>query len=140
MRSTLFLKELLRNRQRHSELQGRIVTRQTPGNWRRAQAPSLFEAYMTPEVWLQTAIFAVVLLGILWRLAVMATKFETIGIQQASEISQLKDEVKEVAKVVTALAVQSTRLDTMGSRLAMQEKLIDDLRRGEGFIKFPQSR
>ena len=70
----------------------------------------------------------------------MATKFETIGIQQASEISQLKDEVKEVAKVVTALAVQSTRLDTMGSRLAMQEKLIDDLRRGEGFIKFPQTR
>lgn len=71
----------------------------------------------------------------------MATKFETIGKQQAVEISELKEEVKAVSKVVTQMAVQNTRLDAMAQRMTIQEKLIDDLRRGEGFIyplKFPR--
>ncbi len=49
--------------------------------------------------------------------------------QQAAEIAMLKDEIKELSKLVTEVAVQSSRLD-------MLEKRYDELRHGEGFV-FP---
>lgn len=89
---------------------------------------------MTPEAWIQLVGTGIVVIGILWRIATMATKFEAFGKVQAGEIKELKDEVKEIAKVVTQMAVQTTRLDAMAQRISMIEKLIDDLRRGEGYI------
>jgi hypothetical protein len=49
--------------------------------------------------------------------------------QQASEIAALKDEIKELSKLVTEVAVQSKRLD-------MLEQRYEELRHGEGFV-FP---
>ena len=49
--------------------------------------------------------------------------------QQAAEIAMLKDEIKELSKLVTEVAVQSKRLD-------MLEQRYEELRHGEGFV-FP---
>jgi len=49
--------------------------------------------------------------------------------QQAAEIAALKDEIKELSKLVTEVAVQSKRLDIL-------ERRYDELRHGEGFV-FP---
>ena len=51
--------------------------------------------------------------------------------QQAAEIASLKDEIKELSKLVTEVAVQSKRLD-------MLEQRYEELRHGEGFV-FPLS-
>jgi hypothetical protein len=51
--------------------------------------------------------------------------------QQAAEIAMLKDEIKELSKLVTEVAVQSKRLDIL-------ERRYDELRHGEGFV-FPLS-
>jgi hypothetical protein len=49
--------------------------------------------------------------------------------QQAAEIAMLKDEIKELSKLVTEVAVQSKRLDIL-------EQRYEELRHGEGFV-FP---
>jgi hypothetical protein len=49
--------------------------------------------------------------------------------QQAAEIAALKDEIKELSKLVTEVAVQSKRLDIL-------EQRYEELRHGEGFV-FP---
>ncbi len=51
--------------------------------------------------------------------------------QQASEIAALKDEIKELSKLVTEVAVQSKRLDIL-------EQRYEELRHAEGFV-FPVS-
>ena len=51
--------------------------------------------------------------------------------QQAAEIASLRDEIKELSKLVTEVAVQSKRLD-------MLEQRYEELRHGEGFV-FPLS-
>lgn len=81
--------------------------------------------------------FVLNLLGIgfaLVKLGIAVGKFETIGKQQALEISQLKDTVKAIGSLVTEMAVSSQRMDMMAERLNRNERVIDDLRRGEGFI------
>jgi hypothetical protein len=47
--------------------------------------------------------------------------------RQAIEIAELKTEIKKLGDVLTALAVQESRLD-------MHEKWIDELRRGIGLV------
>jgi hypothetical protein len=49
--------------------------------------------------------------------------------QQAAEIAALKDEIKELSKLVTEVAVQSKRLDIL-------EQRYEELRHGDGFV-FP---
>jgi hypothetical protein len=49
--------------------------------------------------------------------------------QQATEIAALKDEIRELSRLVTEVAVQSARID-------MLEKRYEELRHGEGFV-FP---
>ena len=47
--------------------------------------------------------------------------------QQTAEIAMLKDEIKELSKLVTEVAVQSKRLDIL-------EQRYEELRHGEGFV------
>lgn len=70
----------------------------------------------------------------IYKLGGAVTKFEMIGRQQAVEITGLKDAVKEISTLVTNTAVQTQRLDNISARLGRVEALIDDIRRGEGFI------
>lgn len=61
-------------------------------------------------------------------------KFEQIGTQQAEEIKELKQNVEVVGELVTKLALQTQRQDSLEKRMDRHEATIEDLRRGEGFI------
>jgi hypothetical protein len=50
------------------------------------------------------------------------------------QLKELKDEQKEFRTILTQVAVQNTRLDNQGSQLTMLAKMVEDIRRGEGFI------
>lgn len=81
--------------------------------------------------------FAVNLIAIvvaIYKLGQAVGKFELIGKQQAGEISSLKEAVKEVSVLVTDMALHNQRLDNLSARLNRTEKLIEDIRRGEGMI------
>lgn len=71
---------------------------------------------------------------VVYRLGRTVEKFEAIGMQQASEITELKKDVRSMSELITQVAVQTTRQDTFESRLTRMEQLQDDMRRGEGFI------
>jgi hypothetical protein len=71
---------------------------------------------------------------LLFKLGRAVSRFEIVGEAQAREITQLKDTVKSVADLITKYALQTQRLDNCMDRLEHCERLIDDLRRGEGFI------
>lgn len=81
---------------------------------------------------------AVMLVGsvaaVVYKLGRAVEKFEAIGAQQASEITQLKAEVKIVTEVMTKIALTTQRQDVLEQRLNRQEQLLDDVRRGEGMI------
>lgn len=80
----------------------------------------------------------IVLLGgggtVIFKLGSAVTKFELIGTQQAGEISELKKQVEGLGKIITAMAVEKTRLDGHADRLNRVEKQLDELRHGEGYV------
>lgn len=55
-----------------------------------------------------------------------------------NEITEMKDVAKAMAKIVTSMAVQTTRLDTAAERLNVMDRKIEDLRRGDGYIHGPR--
>jgi hypothetical protein len=58
-----------------------------------------------------------------------------IGMNSMSKaIGVLTEDVKELNKLMTSVAVQNQRLDNVGERLNMVERRYDELRRGEGLI------
>lgn len=59
--------------------------------------------------------------------------------QQAKYLKDVQDELKELRKIVTDVAVQKSRLDAQDQRLNEHGRMMEDLRRGEGFI-FPLER
>lgn len=61
-------------------------------------------------------------------------EFKSIGLQQAKEITELKNTVSGVAELITKWAITNERLDGMSMRLGRAEVQIDELRRGEGLI------
>ena len=72
---------------------------------------------------------------VVYKLGRAVERFEAIGRQQATEISQLKDSVKIISDVVTKIALTNQRQDVLEERQNRMEQLVDDLRRGEGFIR-----
>ena len=50
-------------------------------------------------------------------------------------VGELKEDIKALNKVITEVAVQTQRLDQMAERMNRQDRMIDELRRGIGFIK-----
>lgn len=71
--------------------------------------------------------FLIAVAGILYRLGGMAERFELIGRQQAEEIKELKDSVKEIQRVVTTQALTTQRLDTLDARALSEGKRLDKL-------------
>ena len=93
---------------------------------------------MTDQVSIDTAFKVIEIISILgggglvaFRLGKNSQVVREAMRQQATEIAALKDEIKELSKLVTEVAVQSKRLD-------MLEQRYDELRHGEGFV-FPLS-
>jgi TolA-binding protein len=55
--------------------------------------------------------------------------------QQNVVVGELKDDIKALNKVVTEVAVQTQRLDQMAERMNRQDRMIDELRHGMGFVR-----
>lgn len=83
---------------------------------------------------LATLVNLVAIIVAVFRLGRAVEKFDQIGTQQAKEITELKDAVRVVSDLITKMALQNQRLDNYGSRMSKLELLIEDLRRGEGYI------
>lgn len=73
---------------------------------------------------------------IIWRVSRMATRFELIGAAQATEIAGLKNEMMEMRRLMTTVAVQKERLDSQAERLNLLDRRYEELRHGEGYV-FP---
>lgn len=71
---------------------------------------------------------------VVFKLGSTITKFELIGSQQAREIAQLQEGVKAIASVVTQMALADQRQDMFEDRINRMEKLVDEVRHGEGFV------
>jgi len=88
--------------------------------------------------WIGIAIEVLTVFGsvalVLFKLGRTVERFELIGAQQAKEITELKEAIKDIGKVITTQAVESKRSDVFAERLNRQDALIENLRRGEGYI------
>ena len=73
---------------------------------------------------------------IVWRMSRMATRFELIGTAQANEIAGLKEEMVEMRKLMTAVAVQKVLIEGQAERLNLLDRRYEELRHGEGYV-FP---
>lgn len=72
---------------------------------------------------------------VVFKLGRATERFELVGQQQAEEIKELKDAVKEILKVQSVMMSEKIRLDTQGMLLAELRQDFNLLRRGEGFIQ-----
>lgn len=54
-----------------------------------------------------------------------------------TEMQLMQDQLKKLADVVTALAVQTVRVDNLGQNLTMLQRTVEDLRRGAGWVSTP---
>lgn len=71
---------------------------------------------------------------ILFKLGRAIERFEGVGKIQGGQINEMKESIKSLADLMTKQALASQRMDNFGDRMNRQDKLLDDLRRGEGFI------
>lgn len=51
------------------------------------------------------------------------------------DITEIKAELKVLGKIITDIALQNQRLDNQGERINRIDQHIDEIRRGEGFIR-----
>lgn len=77
---------------------------------------------------------ALQLLGFIVGGVVIASSMRTTLRHLDNEVKGLKQEMKDIGDTLKVVAVQANRLDTIDKRLDGHDALIDDLRRGEGFI------
>lgn len=72
--------------------------------------------------------------ALFYRIGRMSERVEAAITGQADNIAALQTDVRELNKLMTSVAVQQQRLDTHDHRMDMVERLVDDIRRGEGRI------
>jgi hypothetical protein len=64
------------------------------------------------------------------------TRANEVALEQKAEMGELKLEVRKLSDVLTTMAVTTTRVDNLAATITELRQLVNDLRRGEGFI-FP---
>lgn len=64
-----------------------------------------------------------------------AARVEATLAQQNIVVGELKEDIKALNKVITEVAVQTQRLDQMAERMNRQDRMIDELRHGQGWVK-----
>lgn len=52
-----------------------------------------------------------------------------------SDVKDMRDELKQLAKVITTQAVQTARIDNITTQLTILQRNYEDLRRGNGIIE-----
>src|SRR5579872_2832245 len=53
---------------------------------------------------------------------------------QNGMIGELKNEISKLGDVLVKMAIQTTRVDSLSEQVTQLNRLVDDLRRGEGMI------
>lgn len=56
----------------------------------------------------------------------------------AEEVEDMKSELKELAKVITELAVQDNKITNLSSQITMVQRNVEDMRRGMGWVGSPR--
>ena len=74
---------------------------------------------------------------ILVRMGRMMGAFETIGKQQAFEISEIKNDIKEIRTVVTTVAVQKVEINSIQEQITRLWTIVDEIRHGQGLVRKP---
>lgn len=72
--------------------------------------------------------------AILIKMGRMMGEFTTIGKQQAAEINEIKQEVKQLNTLITTVAVQKAEMSSIREELALLRRWYDELRHGRGYI------
>jgi hypothetical protein len=92
---------------------------------------------MTPAEIGGLAVLALNLVAVgtaIYKLGRAVERFESIGVQQATEISELKKAISVVGETITKIAVSNERMDNLAARINRQETRLDELAHGEGFV------
>lgn len=71
---------------------------------------------------------------VVYKFGRMSEKVEAAITSQGNNIVALQLDVRELNKLMTSVSVQKERLDHQDGRLERAERLIEDMRRGEGYI------
>lgn len=82
-------------------------------------------------------LLAIVLGGgaILIKMGRMMGEFATIGKQQAGEIAEIKQEVKQLNTLITTVAVQKAEMSSIREELSLLRRWYDELRHGRGYVR-----
>lgn len=72
---------------------------------------------------------------IMLRMGRMMGTFETIGRQQAVEITEIKRDMKIMSDTVTTVAVQKNEISNLHDDITRLYKWYDELRHGKGYIQ-----
>jgi K+/H+ antiporter YhaU regulatory subunit KhtT len=51
------------------------------------------------------------------------------------QISNIQEELKALGKIMTQMAVQTTRIDAISQRVNLLDQRVDDLRHGKGIVQ-----
>lgn len=92
---------------------------------------------MENKDWIELGALVATVVGILWRLAVAVGRFEQIGKQQAGEITEMKESMKEmktdfnkglstINSVLLTLSEQTGRITLVEERQLLQGKRMDE--------------
>lgn len=76
------------------------------------------------------ASFAASILLFAYRAGGLSQKFDDVK----SDLDELKSQQGKLLTLLTQVAVQESRLDTLGDQVNTLDKRIEDMRRGYGFI------
>lgn len=94
------------------------------------------EVHMVELIFYSLNIIALVGGGIiiLLRMGRMMGAFETIGAQQATEIGEMKQELKNLNALITTVAVQKAEMASMQQQISLLTGWYDELRHGRGYV------
>lgn len=74
---------------------------------------------------------------IVFRTGRLTERVERIGTQQADELKDVKTKIEKIGELVTDLAVQKSRLDSLDKRYDTLDQRWEELRHGKGFVDHP---
>ena len=97
---------------------------------------------MSSEAWVALGIglagTIITVLSAVWYIASLLsrslTRFEIIGVQQATEISRMNLAIEKIETTMASVAVDRERAAGMERRITILERWYDELRRGIGRI------
>lgn len=89
---------------------------------------------MTASEWVPLAGLALQTLLILGGGYAMVVRADVMTKALRQEVKAMQEEVKQLSNVITTQAVHSERMDNMSKRVTMLHSLVEDLRRGRGYV------